>query len=240
MSVFWYYRTTNQSPLVTAAFLARQRRLLLPMQYAREHENTWTDGADRYVPTIEVDDAMDGSWAETPRAEPGVRYKIAVDIGSLHDPTVITVGSAQDGLICIDKLVTLQGSREQPVQMTTVESIIVDLAEVFQPEQILIESWQGISVAQSLQRLRWPAVLATPTAKSNAEQWSVLGSLFASRRIVLPVHARLREELVNLSVEMTPLGIKVVDRGSVHQDHAVTVRMLAAALVTAPERVMVW
>src|SRR5262245_66275150 len=38
-SVFWYYSSENQSPLVTPEFLARQRRLLMPAQYAREHEN---------------------------------------------------------------------------------------------------------------------------------------------------------------------------------------------------------
>jgi hypothetical protein len=46
MSIFWWYSTENLSPLVTAEFLARQRRLLLPAQYAREHENRWVDQAD--------------------------------------------------------------------------------------------------------------------------------------------------------------------------------------------------
>jgi hypothetical protein len=44
------------------------------------------------------------------------------------------------------------------------------------------------------------------------------------------VHAKLREELLNLTVEIGPSGPKVVDRGQVHQDHAVVVRMLVAAL----------
>jgi hypothetical protein len=240
VSVFWYYRTTNASPLVTAEFLARQRRVLLPMQYAREHENRWTDGADAYVSAAEVDDAMDGAWAETPTGEPGVSYVIAVDLGVVHDPSVLGVGHAEDQLVCVDRLVTLQGDREAPVQMATVERMIVDLAEAFNDARTIVESWQGLGVVQSLTRFGRQVEIATPTAKSNAEQWSLLAQLLASRRLVLPVHPRLREELLNLSVEMGPTGIRVTDRGSVHQDHAVVVRMLASALAETREPVRIW
>jgi hypothetical protein len=240
MSVFWFHTTENLSPLVTAEYLAREKRLLLPIQFAREHLNEWVSAADGYASTVEVDDAMDGSWVETPRAEPGRRYRMAVDIGLLSDPTVIGCGSNQEGLVCIDRLVTLQGSREAPVQLATVKRGIIDLATIFQPDQILIESWQGISVAQELAQLDWPVEIATPTAKSNSEQWSLLAQLFASRRIVLPVHPRLREELLGLSVEMTPIGIRVTDRTAVHQDHAVVVRMLASALAETREPARMW
>jgi Phage Terminase len=62
--VHWYYSTENGSPRITAAFLERQRRLLLPMQYAREHENRWVDAADSFVTALEVDAAMGTGWVE--------------------------------------------------------------------------------------------------------------------------------------------------------------------------------
>src|SRR5258708_15556084 len=34
----------------------------------------------------------------------------------------------------------------------------------------------------------------------------------------------LREELLNLTYEVGPSGIRVIDKGAVHQDHAVAVR----------------
>ena len=49
MSTFWYYRADNPSPRVTPEFLARQRRLLLPAAYAREHQNQWVDQADAFT-----------------------------------------------------------------------------------------------------------------------------------------------------------------------------------------------
>jgi hypothetical protein len=239
--VYWYWRSKNSSPLVSPAFLARQKKLLMPAQYALEHENTISDAADSFTTAAEVDDAMDGSWVETPTGEPGRRYVLAVDLGAVHDPTVLGVGHEEDGLICVDKLVTLQGSHEHPVQMLAVERTFLDLAAAFPPVRGLVESWQGLASVQSLQRLGHPVELATPTAKSNAEQWGTLSQLLASRRLVLPVHDRLRQELLGLSYEVGPAGIKVTDQRAVHQDHAVVVRMLAHALVSQPRTLaMVW
>ncbi len=168
---------------------------------------------------------------------------ITGDLGAIHDPTVLGRGHrGADGRIYVDRLVTLQGSREAPVQMAAVEQAIKDLAAAFAPVQtICIESWQGLAIAQSLQRLGWPVELFTPTAKSHSEEWPVLAQALAARTLVLPPHARLREELLNLQYEVMATGVKVVDRGRVHQDHAVVVRMLVARLAR-PARLgpLVW
>ena len=69
-----------------------------------------------------------------------------------------------------------------------------------------------------------------PTAKQHAEEWPVLAQRLASGSLVLFPHVRLREELLNLFYEVGPQGVKVIDRGKVHQDHAVTVRGVVAML----------
>jgi hypothetical protein len=229
-STYFYYSSENLSPRVTAAFLARQRHVLMPGQYAREHQNQWVDSADSFTSAAEVDDAADGAWVESPTGEPRREYQMAVDLGAVHDPTVIGVGHAEDGLICIDRLMTFQGSRETPVQFVDVEAALVALAAAFPPTRIVVESWQGLPVVQSLARRGWPVEVFTPTARTVADQWNTLSQALVSRRLVLPVHARLREELLNLTVEIGPAGPKVIDRGQIHQDHAVVVRMLTAAL----------
>jgi hypothetical protein len=43
-------------------------------------------------------------------------------------------------------------------------------------------------------------------------------------------HARLREELLNLTYEVGPAGVRVIDKGKIHQDHAVVVRGICAGL----------
>jgi hypothetical protein len=72
MTTYWYYRATNDSPKVTAAFLAAQRKLLLPQQFAREHENQWVDGADALTTASDVDAAMDTGWTMRLRGDPAI------------------------------------------------------------------------------------------------------------------------------------------------------------------------
>lgn len=48
-SVLWWHSSDNPSPRITQKFLDRQRRLLLPGQYAREHGNVWVDAADSFT-----------------------------------------------------------------------------------------------------------------------------------------------------------------------------------------------
>jgi hypothetical protein len=230
-SVHWFYATENLSPRITAAFLARQRRVLLPGQYAREHQNTWVDAADSFTTAADVDAAMGQGWTEQLGGDPGRRYEGYVDIGTVHDPTVIGIGHEADDRIYIDRLVTFQGSHEQPVRLAAVETTIRDLHARFRP-QWRVESWQGVAAVQALQRGDLPVTLFTPTARTNSEEWPVLAQRLSGRTLVLPPHTRLREELLNLVYEVTATGVKVIDRGAVHQDHAVAVRGVVAALTT--------
>jgi hypothetical protein len=83
---------------------------------------------------------------------------------------------------------------------------------------------------QRLLALGLPVELFTPTIKTATEEWPILVRRFSDRTIILPKHERLRDELLNLSYEVTPTGIRVTDKGKVHQDHAVAVRGVVAAL----------
>jgi hypothetical protein len=229
-AVYWYWHGENRSPRVTKDFLARQKRILMPAQYAREHQNVWVDGADAFASSEDVDAAMGQGWTEQHRGEPGKNYESYVDIGTVHDPTVIGIGHPEGAVVYIDRLVTLQGSRERPVAMAAIEATLLELAAQFPLRRIRVESWQGVAVAQSLERAGLPVEIFTPTVKSNAAEWPVLAQRLQNRELVLFPHARLREELLNLVYEVTEQGVRVIDRGSIHQDHAVVVRGIAASL----------
>src|SRR5262245_16752223 len=89
--VYFFYTDENLSPRITAQFLERQRRLLLPAQFAREHQNQWVDQADAFVRQADVDGCMGTGWMEQPLGM-GLPAVITVDIGTVHDPTVLAVG----------------------------------------------------------------------------------------------------------------------------------------------------
>jgi len=144
---------------------------------------------------------------------------------------VIALGYLEAGRVVIGRLITFQGSKSEPVQIASVESALRDLCARWSIRKIKIESWQGISSVQSLARLGLPVELFAPTAKAHSEEWPVLAQRLSGRTLDLFPHARLREELLNLVYEVGPTGVRVIDRGRVHQDHAVAVRGVAAQLV---------
>ena len=206
--VYWYHRSENPSPLVTADFLERQRRILVPVQYAREHQNLWVDGADGFATTAEIDWGMGQGWVQQHSGDGRSRYRLFADLGISGDPSVIATGHAEGtgsaSRIYIDRLDTFQGTRAHPVQLADVEAALLDLCRRFNVDKIRIESWQGIASAQRLQRIGLPVEIFSPTPKAHAEEWPLLQQRLASRSIVLFPHARLREELLNLTVELGP------------------------------------
>ncbi len=237
--VYWFWRGENLSPKVLPEFLDRQRRILAPAQYAREHQNAWLDVADSFVSAEHVDLAMHAGWLEQARGKAGVAYHAYVDVGIIHDPSVIAVGHAEeDGVVHIDRLLTFQGSRTNPVKIQTLEQALVELATHFNLTRIRVESWQGLGTAERLAQLGLPVEVFTPTPKANADEWMQLAQRFVNSSVVLFPHARLREELLNLAVEVGPTGPKVTDKGKVHQDHAVAVRGVVASLGNVSEPVI--
>jgi hypothetical protein len=230
LSTFWWWTSENLSPKVTAAFLERQRRILVAAQYAREHGNQWIDAADAFVSAQDVDRAMAQDWREQPGGQTEFEYHAFLDVGIIHDPSVIAIGHQEDGCIHIDTIRTFQGSRGRPVRIETLEAALVELAQRFPLRRIRVESWQGVAVVQRLETLGLPVELYAPTPKLNAEEWPQLAQRLAAGTLVLFPHARLREELLNLTVEVGPAGAKVVDKGRLHQDHAVAVRGVVASL----------
>ena len=62
--VYWHWHGTNQSPRVSADYIARQRRILLPNQFAREHQNLWVDAADSFVSAADIDAATRGTESD--------------------------------------------------------------------------------------------------------------------------------------------------------------------------------
>lgn len=234
-AVFWEHSTVNRSPLVTAEYLDRMRRLKHPVEYAREHGNTWSDGEDSYATAEQVDRAMGRGWEGSELPEDGRRYHCFVDLGVVHDPTVVAIGHEEpDGMIYVDKLLTYQGSKRRPVDLGLVREELRSLHGLWKLHGLRIESWQGIAVGQDLVRSGVAADVRTPTMTTQHALWSALAVELAAGTLALPPHERLREELLNLRVELRPGGgIKVTDRGKIHQDHALAcggvVEMIVAA-----------
>jgi len=57
---------------------------------------------------------MNQGAIDIPEGTPEVMF---VDLGTVHDPSVIATGCRVGSLVVVTRIVTFQGSREQPVQI---------------------------------------------------------------------------------------------------------------------------
>lgn len=228
-TIYLDYRNENLSPLVTAEYLERERAILPPHIFAREHLNLWGEGSDVFCTEEDWQRAIaSGDPRQDTDAGPSSLF---CDLGWVHDETALAVGK-RDERIKITRLETFKGTQAHPVQFAAVESKIVELAESLNVKTARIESPQGIAMAQRLNVTGLQAEVLHPTAKSNQEDWGALYTVLKNGTIDLPNDARLRQQLLTLTIQTTQNGWKVVDVPSIHNDRARAVagvvRMLRA------------
>ena len=150
--VFWWWTSENLSPRITKQYLERQRNVLMPMAFAREHENSWVDSADSLTNSDDVDAAMATGWQQQFMPKRSFAYVAFVDLGVVNDPAVIGIGHLENENVYIDRLITFQGERNRQVQFEAVEATIRDLIDTFGIVKFRLEDWQAVQMTQNLIR----------------------------------------------------------------------------------------
>jgi phage terminase large subunit-like protein len=216
------YSSENQSPLITAEYLAAQQALLPAHVYAREHLNLWGEGSDALCSEADWKRAIaDGD----PRRidDPGPCYAF-LDLGWVHDESVLVImrklESGKNGVLCME---TWQGTRSAPVEFTSIQARLHELCARFHVGKLRIEAPQGYQMAQQLALSGVPTEVLSPTAKSNQENWGALITSLKNGTVVLPDDAKLRRQLLTLTIKNTPTGWRVEDVPAIHNDRAVAV-----------------
>jgi hypothetical protein len=216
------YHTENLSPKISPQFLERQRRILPPMVYAREHQNLWGEGADLFCTVEDWERATSDYDPLLPR-DPGPTHAF-VDLGWSHDETAIAIAKPDmDGKTDIIYLRGIRGSRARPVSLPLVERKLEELVGQYGVRRLVIESPQGVAMAQSLNMRGVQAEVLHPTAKSNSARWGALYAALKAGQIRLPRDKLLRRQLLTLTIKESLTGWRVIDVPSIHQDRAVAV-----------------
>lgn len=188
-------------PWVTAKYLEGQRRQFeaVPQKYARLFLNTWAAGdAGTFLTTSELQDATDASVIEPTRAEPGVTYSLGADLALSHDTAGVVVSHVDPrGKLTIDAVRCYHGTKAKNIDLVAVEHEIRVLARRFRCP-IHLDQWQGVLMAQRLNREGFTALVHTIESSRLDSYASVLKSLFTARMITLPAHPDLLEQFENL------------------------------------------
>lgn len=237
----YYFATREGSPLppwLSPEQMAEQKETLHPADFARFWECRWTEPVGSWI-SREMYEACEVGH-EAQRSDGESRYAGFVDIGLVHDATAISVchveGEGDDRRVVLDSLATLQGTRNEPVELAAVEDLVAALTERFGVQSWTFESPQAVASVQRLQE-RLPQAKVTaryPTVETQARLWGTLYRLFATRRLVLYPHEQLRREALSLVIKTSGGRMRVVDSSAVHQDHVIALGGAAEILLAAP------
>jgi len=224
-------------PWVSPAALDEQRALLLDSQFARLHLNVWTASEDRLVSVEGLAAAV--RLAGPQDYQPGVSYRMGVDLGLRHDRTAIAVCHAEvvdrrarTRRVVLDRMVVFEGSQADEVRLAEVEGVLLACWRSYGRPKVRLDPWQAIGLAQ---RLRARGV--------SVEEWSyspqrygavatVLYTLLRDGLLDLYPDDELLDELANVRLKETLPGLVRVEHDpGRHDDRAVALGFAATALV---------
>lgn len=177
----------------------------------------------------------------------GVKYYAAVDYGIVRDRTALAVLHADGDVVVLDRLDVLQGSHQNPVQVSQVEDWITMINRAFHKPTVVLDPFQMESTYQKFQNQITIQKFEARGGKANYEMAVHLHSLIANKRLAwypkagnlltdrYPQGHDLGEELCSLAVKPTTYGYRFDHEANEHDDRAVAVGMAALALAKAPK-----
>jgi len=227
------YHRKNLSPLITSQFLEQQRAILPGPIFAREHENRWGSGSEAFSTLADWERAKgDESPLRSHNEKPAVSF---LDLGWVSDESVLSVGILEDGIVKIIAMEHWQGSQDRPVSFASIEARILELKERLNVKRLVIEAPQGVSLAQRLDAAGLATTTQHPTAKSQRELWGTFYTALKAGKVHLPDDAKLRRQLLTLSIKSTATGWRVVDDPGLHQDRALACAGVVGMCQEKPE-----
>lgn len=220
------------APWQDPAELEEEKRRLPVSSWRRLFLNEWAAGEDRLLDHEDVRACVtvdgDQEW------QPGLRYAVGVDLAIRNDRAVVATVHLVDDRVVVDRLDVFKPSKGRDVDLEQVEGCVQARCEeygapaVFDPAM----AWQMMT---RLRRRGLRVVEFTFTAASNSARTLTLLRLVRERRLAIPDHADLVDELVNLRVRETSPGVYRHDHDpSRHDDIATAVSLGAQHLVTGP------
>lgn len=214
--------------------LAEQRRLLPESAYMRLHENRWVQSEDKLVTPADLAACvtLDGPLDYDPRHT----YVCGLDLGLKDDRTVLTVAHAErresgGPLVVLDRIVVLQGTRGEPVQLSDVEALAEQTSRAYGHARIRLDPWQAIGLAQRLRDRGVSVEEWAFSAQSVGRLGQSLHLLLRDHRLALPPDRDLLDELQSVRLRESSPGVCRLDHDAgQHDDRAVSLGLAALAL----------
>jgi hypothetical protein len=243
----WFlHEVDGPPPWVDPARLDEQRRRLPPSSYRRLFCNQWTAAEDRLTDPDDIRRCITHAGDLPPKDR--IRYVLGVDLGINRDRTVAAVchlaarRPTEEDLpptyrVVVDRLAVWAGSRDNPVDLPTVERWLHDTACDYNHAHVVCDPWQAVLLAQRLRSQRVTVEEYNTSTLGVGRLAATLLSLFRTRLLGLPDDPDLIDELINLRIPEPQPGIYRIDHDHQHHDdRAIAIALAAEHLLNNPPK----
>jgi hypothetical protein len=199
-------------------------------EYERLHLNVWSTAEDRLATRADLEACTVLAGPLPP--VPGIRYVLTMDIGVVHDATVLCVCHREDTprgrAIVLDRIERWHGTRDRPVPLAEVRDTAAELSAEYNRAELITDPHQAVLLAQEL---RGSGVAVTEFAFTSASVGRLALSLHQAirqHRARLFPDEDLADELVSVRLRKNTLGVYRLDHdASGHDDQAVALALAA-------------
>jgi hypothetical protein len=217
------------APWIDPRLVAAERRALTDSSYLRLWRNEWSAADDALAGEDDIEAALREDDSPIAPVE-GQGYVLTLDVGTVHDRTVVAVAHLDGELVVVDRLWTWQGNRRKPVDLDSVEAQIVEAHERY-PGPVILDPHQAVQIKQRLTKRGIVARQFDFTTQSVGRIASSLLVALRGRHLSLPRDPVLVDELSNVRLVENAAGVPRLDHPSGrHDDMAVAIALACHAL----------
>ena len=222
------------APWIDEDRLAEQRARLPHAVYQQLWENEWVAAQGSFLDPAAIEAAFILRGPALERKGNVGGHAAGLDLGTVNDRTVLTIGHKELDVVVLDRMMSWQGSRRHPVNFAEVEAFIVEAHRRFQ-FTLRLDPWQGLDLAQRLRARGVRAEEFTFTAASKQKLAATLLSAINAGKLHVYDAEGLRDELLALRLVQSSAGTWSFDhKKGGHDDRAISLSLMATALLERP------
>jgi len=249
---WWVYQSPGKlASWINTADQDEMRRVLPPSVAARLYDNVWVPSsvAGEFATPEEVRRCNDPSLTMQPSGDPSLSYVGTIDYGATRDRTVLCImhKDPETQLMIVDRMDVLQGSREHPVQIASIEEWIETYRKLFHFSAIVIDPWNLEGLYQKFQGYLPMEKFEFRSGKGNQELCVALRNAIVQSTVrwypdcgslLLPSGEMdtLDQEILGLVIRQSSNGIRFDHLGKHHDDRAFALAMGILKLLRSSAR----
>lgn len=211
---FVHFEGRSPSPRITDEYLSAEKRRLPTASYQRMHLCQWVTSSDTFLTIPEVQSCICHDLRNEPFSTEHAKYFLSVDLGVVHDATVISVCHIDnDGHAIVDHQLRIVGSVENRISIEKVEATMEELIKNFpRVIEVICDSWQ---MENSVQRFSARGIKVTRfvfTPASHCKITEAILQYVREKRLHIPASCTaLIHELTNCYLETSSSGYSKIE-----------------------------